>query len=91
MGSRRTSPHRHELVPAADVLAMSGRKVAIALTIDGWRRVVTDPNEHTGESYPRESLFAEDVECEMAKHTRVRVYNRARRCCWDSLDGGHVA
>lgn len=83
---RRAGLHRHEPIPAADALAVWGRQTIVAQAADGAWTLDTHRLDFVT------ALEWQDwIRAAVRKWPRVRVYNRAGRCCWDSADGGPVA
>lgn len=73
-------PHRQQPVPEADGLAQRGQHVYTALVEGEWTVIPRKPRE-TGPAWIARA------ESEAAQGVRVRVYDGAPRCTWDSLDG----
>lgn len=85
-GSKK-KPHRLTPVPEADALAQQGALVAVALQPDGhWRLWASNP-EKPGSALMTSPVWKKRWDGARRADLRVRLYNRARRCTHDSLDG----
>lgn len=85
-GSKK-KPHRLTPVPEADALAQQGALVAVALQPDGhWKRWASNP-EKPGAPLLTSPEWKQRWHRARTNDLRVRLYNRARRCTHDSLDG----
>jgi len=73
-------PHRLQAVTEADELARHGEHSLIGLIGRGWRALATRESGETAPTWQARCTLA-------SKTVRVRVYDRATRCTWDSLDG----
>lgn len=85
-GSKK-KPHRMTAVPEADALAQQGALVAVALQPDGhWKLWASNP-ERPGGALLTSPEWKKRWHRARTSDLRVRLYNRARRCTHDSLDG----
>ena len=85
--SSKKTPHRLTAIPEADALAEHGKLVAVALQPDGhWKVWATNPAPETGLLLTSPAWKTRWSRAR-ANDLRVRLYNRARRCTHDSLDG----
>lgn len=73
-------PHRLQAVTEADELAHYGEHSLIGLRGEAWFTVAMRAKTETAPEWQK-------LITEAAKTVRVRVYDRAGRCTWDSLDG----
>jgi len=78
------APKSHRLTPLAeaDALAEHGQTVAAYLDGEGWHSMVRNLRESGPAWDGRVKATAADPATQ-----RVRVYDRAGRCTWDTLDG----
>ena len=82
-------PHRGVAIPEADALAQQGALVAVALQPDGhWKLWASNP-EKPGGALMTSPEWRKRWGGARRADLRVRLYNRARRCSHDSLDGDH--
>lgn len=76
-------PHRRVAVPEADELARGApNHRAVGLVRGTWQTVLTRSSSQIATSWSRAIRDRVDA------GVRVRAYDRAGRCYWDSLDGG---